>query len=140
MKWTSSNKKVATVTADGIVTGKQKGTATITAEAKDGSGVKGRYKITVMSHAVKKIVLKGRTKNLIIGKAVKVNTLVSASGKGANKKLAWSVSNKKYAAVNTKGLVTAKKAGVGKTVVITAKATDGSQKKASIRFRIKPSK
>lgn len=137
LKWTSSDKKVAVVTADGIVTGKKKGTATITAEATDGSGIKGRYKITVLPHAVKKITLNCRTKSLAVGKKVKVAASVSATGKIANKKLVWSTSNKKYATVNANGKATAKKAGRGKTVLITAKATDGSGKKASIKIRIK---
>lgn len=137
LKWTSSDKKVAAVTADGIVTGKKKGTATITAEATDGSGIKGRYKITVLPHAVKKITLNCRTKSLAVGKKVKVAASVSATGKIANKKLVWRTSNKKYATVNANGKVTAKKAGRGKTVLITAKATDGSGKKASIKIRIK---
>ena len=33
MKWTSSNKKIATVTSKGVVKGLKKGTATITAKA-----------------------------------------------------------------------------------------------------------
>ena len=51
--------------------------------------------------------------------------------------MAWSVSNKKYATVNAKGVVSTKKAGKGKTVTVTAKATDGSGKKASIKLKIK---
>ena len=137
LKWTSSDKKVAAVTADGTVTGKKKGTATITATATDGSGIKGRYKITVMPHAVKKIVLNSKTKSIAVGKKAKISVTVSATGKMANKKLVWSTSNKKYATVNANGRVTAKKAGKGKTVLITARATDGSGKKASIKIRIK---
>lgn len=137
LKWTSSDKKVAAVTANGIVTGKKKGTATITAAATDGSGIKGRYKITVMPHAVKKIALNSKTKSIAVREKIKVSATVSATGKMANKKLTWSTSNKKYAMVNVNGKVTAKKAGKGKTVLITAKATDGSGKKASIRIRIK---
>lgn len=137
LKWTSSDKKVAAVTADGIVTGKKKGTATITATATDGSGIKGRYKITVMPHAVKKIVLNSKTKSIAVGQKAKISVNVSATGKMANKKLVWSTSNKKYATVNANGKVTAKKAGKGKTVLITARATDGSGKKASIKIRIK---
>ena len=41
LKWTTSNKAVATVTSRGVVKGIKKGTATITATATDGSKKKG---------------------------------------------------------------------------------------------------
>ena len=47
VKWTSSNKNVATVSAKGKVTGKKAGTATITVKAKDGSGKKATCTVTV---------------------------------------------------------------------------------------------
>ena len=40
VKWSSSNKKIATVNAKGKVTGKKAGTVTITVKATDGSGKK----------------------------------------------------------------------------------------------------
>lgn len=46
--YTSSNKKIATVSSSGKVTAKSIGTATITAKAKDGSKKKGSYKIRVI--------------------------------------------------------------------------------------------
>lgn len=67
--------------------------------------------------------------------------------KASIKKITWSSSNKKYVSVNFKGKLTIKKAGIGKTVSITAKARDGSRvqkvlkvkviKKAGKRFLIK---
>lgn len=47
VSWSSSNKKIATVDSKGRVTAKKKGTVTITAKAKDGSGKKGSIKIKV---------------------------------------------------------------------------------------------
>ncbi len=123
--WTSSNEKVAAVSS-GVVTGKGSGKATITATAADGSGVKGTYAVTVVSHAVKKISLKSGTTGLAAGKKLTVANTITTTGKTANKTLAWSSSNKKYATVDSKGKVTAKAAGAGKKVTITAKATDGS--------------
>lgn len=133
--WSSSNKKAATVDSKGVVTAKGAGTVTITATAKDGSGVKGSYKITV-TDAVTKITLSSGTKGIAVGKKVTVKPTVKVTGKTANKKLSWSSSNKKYAAVNSKGVVTAKKAGAGKTVTVTAKATDGSGKSGKVKIKI----
>ena len=47
VKWTSSDDTVATVDARGVVTARKYGSATITAEATDGSGAKGAYGLTV---------------------------------------------------------------------------------------------
>ncbi len=47
IQWTSSRKKVATVSSKGVVKGKKEGTATITAKAADGSGKKATCKVTV---------------------------------------------------------------------------------------------
>lgn len=47
LKWTTSNKKVATVTQKGVVKAKKAGKATITATATDGSKKKAKCKITV---------------------------------------------------------------------------------------------
>ena len=52
LTWTSSDKKVATVDEEGIVKAVNEGTATITAEATDGSKVKGTIKIKVLGKKV----------------------------------------------------------------------------------------
>lgn len=137
--WTTSNKKYATVTANGKVTVKKAGagkTVTITATAKDGSGVKATYKIKIMKNAVKSIKLKA-AKTVKAGKKVAVKATVKTTGKKANKTLKWTSSNTKYATVTSKGKVTTKKAGKGKKVKITAKATDGSNKKKTVTIKIK---
>ena len=134
--WESSDRDVAAVDSKGLVTAKAKGKATIRARAKDGSQARGSYRITVVDGAVKKIALKSGIKKLAAGKKATVRAAISVIGKDANKTLAWSSSNSKYASVNAKGIVTAKRAGAGKTVTIVAKATDGSGKKASIKVKI----
>ena len=52
LTWSSSDRKVATVDQEGIVKAVNEGTATITAEATDGSKVKGTLKIKVLGKKV----------------------------------------------------------------------------------------
>lgn len=135
--WSVSNKKYASVSSKGVVKAKAAGagkTVTITAKAKDGSGKKAIYKISIKG-AVKKISLKA-AKKVKAGKKVAVKATVKV-GKGGSKALKWSSSNKDFATVSSKGVVTTKKAGKGKTVTITAVAKDGSGKKSSVKIKIK---
>jgi len=138
--WTSSNKKYATVSSSGVVTTNKAGagkTVTITATAKDGSGAKATYKIKIMKHKVKSVKLKASKKTVKAGKTVKIKSTVKTTGKKVNKTLKWTSSNTEYATVTSKGVVKTKKAGKGKTVTITAMSTDGTNKKAKIKIKIK---
>ena len=139
LKWTSSNKKIATVTQTGLVKVKKKTggrNVKIIAASTDGSKVKAIWKIKSMKGVVKKITVKGAKKTLKAGKTMKIKATVKAT-KGANKKLRWTSSNKKYATVTSAGKVKALKAGKGKTVKITVSATDGSNKKKVCKITIK---
>ncbi len=136
--WKSGNTKIATVDSKGVVRIKARTggkSVTITATAADGSGRKAVFKIRSMKGAVKKITISGK-KSVKAGKKLQLKAKVSAAKK-ANKKLKWTCSNTKYAKVNSKGKVTALKAGKGRKVKITAAATDGSGKKKTITVTIK---
>lgn len=138
LKWTTSNSKVATVDKNGVVTINKKAggkTVKITAEATDGSGKKATFTIKVMKGVVKKVKISGK-KNVKAGKTLKLKAKVTAS-KGANKKLIWTSSNTNYATVSASGKVKAAKTAKKKSVKITAMATDGSGKKATITIKIK---
>ena len=136
--WKSSNTKVATVTQGGVVTLKKKTggkKVTITATATDGSKKYASWKLTSMKGIVKKIKITG-SKPVKAGKKLKLKAKVTATKK-ANKKLLWTSGNTKYATVNAKGIVTTKKSAKGKTVKITAMATDGSGKKKTVKIKMK---
>lgn len=85
---------------------------------------------------IKKIKIQASKTALKAGKKRKLKVFISPSN-ATNKKVKWSSSKKKWATVNSKGIVTAKKKGRGHTVKITAAARDGSRKKAVFRIRIK---
>lgn len=136
--WSSSNPKLAAVDQNGAVSLKKKAggkKVVITAVATDGSGIRASCTIKVMKGSVKKITISGK-RPVKAGKSLKLTAKVKAS-KGANRKLEWSSSNKAFAEVTPSGVVKTKKAGKGKKVRITASATDGSNKKASVTIRIK---
>lgn len=136
--WTSSNKKVATVNAKGLVTFKKNAggkKVTITATAKDGSKKFAKITLTCMKGSVKSIKLSGKT-TVKSGKTTKLKAKVSTKNGKANKTVVWSSSNTKLATVDKNGKVKTVKGKKG-TVKITAKATDGSGKKATIKIKIK---
>lgn len=140
VRWSSSNSKYATVSKRGVVCCKTKGigkSVTITAKSADGTKELASVTFKIMKNAVTTVQIKKAPKTMGIGESVKLKAIVTATGKSANTTLKWTSSNTKYATVNKNGKVIAKKAGKGKYVVITAASTDGSNKKASVRIKIK---
>ena len=100
-KWTSANKKVATVTKSGVVTGQKAGTTTVTCTVKQGTqSTKLTAKITVLK------VKNGGTKAVTAGETA---TLKVTQYKGA--KYTWRSTDTSIVTVNSKGVVTGQKAG-----------------------------
>lgn len=140
LKWTSSMPSCASVDQNGVVTAKKAGIGSkviISATALNGYGMSASYEITIMKDAVKSVKLKAASKTVKAGKKVKIKATVKTTGSDAYKALKWTSSNKKYATVNSKGVVKTKKDGKGKTVKITATSLDGTNKKATIKIKIK---
>lgn len=141
VSWKVNNPKYAKIDQKGRITLKKAGigkTVIVTASAMDGSKAAAVYRIKIMKRAVKSIKISAPKKTVAAGKTLKLKAKIKTTGKGkVNKALKWSSSNTKYAAVDKKGRVKTKKAGKKKTVTITAMSTDGSNKKAKIKLRIK---
>ena len=134
VKWDTSDKNVATVSDNGLVTAKSAGTATITCTAQDGSSVKATCKITVKNPVVKvtKVTLNKTTATLAPKETLTLKATVTPTN-ATNKAVTWKSSNTKIATVSSSGKVTAKAAG---TVTITCRAKDGSGKKATCKITV----
>ena len=132
--WRTSDKNVAMVSENGLVTAKSAGTATITCTAKDGSNVKATCKITVKNPVVKvtKVTLNKTTATLAPKETLTLKATVTPTN-ATNKAVTWKSSNTKIATVSSSGKVTAKAAG---TVTITCTAKDGSGKKATCKITV----
>ncbi|MDO5539452.1 MAG: Ig-like domain-containing protein [Eubacteriales bacterium] len=129
VKWSSNKKAVASVNQAGKVTAKKKGTAVITAKV---GNVKYKCKVTVKQR-VKSVTLS--KKSLVMTKGSKVTLTALAKPVTAdNRKIKWSSSNKSVVTVTAKGVVKAVGSG---TATVTAKAADGSGKKASCKITVK---
>lgn len=121
--WHSSDKTVATISDDGIITGLKKGTATITATASGGFRRKATRKVIVTYYA-KEIVISG---DAVVASGKQTTLKAEILPKEVvNKKVAWSSSNPDIAKVSSSGMVSAGKTSIIQTVIIKASATDGS--------------
>lgn len=118
--WTSSNKKVATVSSKGVVKAVANGTAVIT--CKTSNGLTATCKITVKVIPVTGIAIK-ESGGLIMnpGYTYTLTDIVYPST-ATNKKVTWSSTNTNVATVNSKGTVTAKGKG---TCEVRVKTADG---------------
>lgn len=114
--WKSSNKKVATVTTEGVVTAKKPGTAKITVTTEEGDK-RATCRVTVAARA-KKIKLNRPKLSLARGKS---STLKATTNPiGAKYGLTWISNNKKVARVSAKGIVKGVKKGKATIKVKTA--------------------
>ncbi len=107
--WSSSNKKVVTVSSAGKITAKKTGTAAVSAKV---NGTTLKCKVTVTNPTIS-----AKNLNLVKGKTAALTV------SGTKSSVTWATSNKNIAAVNSKGKVTAKAAGIA---TITAKVDGAS--------------
>ena len=119
----SSNKKIATVSSKGVVTGKKAGKVNITVTSKKNKKVKKVVKITVKNLKPSSVKVSAVKATVVVGKTNTLKAAVKPAGVYCPVK--WTSSNKAVATVSSNGKVTAKKTG---TATITVKATQKNSK------------
>lgn len=130
--WSSSNKKIATVSSKGKVKAKKTGNVTITATSKGNKKVVAKCKIRVYK-ATKKLKLNSKKSyTLAVGDTQKLSAKVTNPKKGAAP-VTWSSGNKGIAKVSKNGKVTAVSQG---ETTITAKS---GKKKVKVKITVKAS-
>ena len=146
VSYKSSSSKVAKVDKKGNITALKKGMTkiTITLKAKNGKKqstwvkvkVNGTDTSKIQSYAVTNEEKNASKKTLKLEKGKTTALKVAIQPASARKSVSYKTSNKKIATVDKNGKVKAVKGKKG-TVTITARATDGSGKKATIKIRVK---
>ncbi len=133
--WKSSNAKVASIDASGKITCLRAGTVTITATAKDGSGEKASFKLTVVKR-MKDLTLEGGI--IAGGKSLTLKPVITPADT-TNKKLSWSVSeNEAGIKISSSGKLTTKAVKEAVKVTVTVTALDGSGKTAKCDVTVYP--
>ncbi len=132
--WSTSDLAVATVSADGVVTGVAAGEAVITATSTATASVVGTATVTVTAPPATQVVVDGPG-SVVIGNSVALSATITPST--AAQSVTWSSSNTAVATVSSAGIVTGVSAG---QVVITATsvATPGVTGTVTIEVTVPP--
>lgn len=144
LEWSSENPEVATVDANGVVTGKKLGKTVITARTKDGTDITVSTILTVLPLKVETMTFAEPSVSIVRTKD-KTIKLTLNSEEVDNKCMVWTSSDESVATVvqnmnavyPIEAIVVAHKVG---DAIITATATDGSGISASTTIHVTPLK
>ncbi|MDO4493041.1 MAG: Ig-like domain-containing protein [Clostridia bacterium] len=131
--WTSDDPSVLRIDGQGLIHAAGTGTATVTATAADGSGASASCTVTVVQF-VTGVKLAAADPVLMAGESTYVNATVLPKD-ASNPEVAFYSSDEHIASVDADGNVHTYAEG---TVKITAEATDGSGKSASVTLTVEP--
>ena len=133
-QWSSSNRKVATVSSAGVIKGIKAGNANITITLNSGLTVIAKVKVLKKTEQteekkqektakkVKTKKIKGLKKTLKIKKGKKIKLKPKLKPANSTDVIRYKSSNKKIVTVSKKGVIKAKKAGTAKITVKAGKA------------------
>ncbi|HKW12192.1 MAG TPA: Ig-like domain-containing protein [Gemmatimonadaceae bacterium] len=131
--WSSSNTAVATVNANGVVTGAGAGSANIIATSE---GVTGQASVSVTVVPVASVTVSLASSSLTTGKTTQATAVTKDAGGNvlSGRAVTWSSSNTAVATVNASGVVTAVAAGSA-NVIATSEGVTGQ---ASLSVTVVP--
>ncbi len=116
--WTSSNTNIATVDANGVVTGKANGQATITATT--GNGKKATCNVIVQTSPTGITLNKTKTTLDLSGeKEEQLTATITPSTANINNKIKWTSSNEEIATIDETGKITAISNGEAEITITT---------------------
>lgn len=119
--WSSSDNNIATVSSDGIVTGVNPGSVTITARSNNGKESVIKISVLDSGDEISSIRINTNGTSLKIGDSLTlVATILPSYAK--NKSVTWTSSDSSVVSVNSSGVITANKLG---TAIITATSSNG---------------
>lgn len=124
-KWSVSNKKIATVSKSGKITGKKSGTTYVTVTMRSGAKAVCKVKVQKSSVKLKKITLNCSKLTLRLKGVKSYQILVEKNPITAGDKISYKNGNKKIAQVSSKGKIVARRPG---TTYITVKCGKISKK------------
>ena len=113
--WTSSNRKIVSVSKKGVIKGLRKGKATVTAVL--ASGKKLSLTVTVQAKTVKTKSITGLKGKLTLKRKGKLALKPVLSPITSQEKVSYMSSNSKIVAVNKRGVITGKKKGSARITV-----------------------
>ena len=130
--WSSCDNRIATV-SNGTVKGVAEGKTTVICSAilSDGTEITAECKVQI-NIPVQSVSAEVKSISLRVGERVKVKFII-APDNASVQKLSLSSSDDTVATITRSGNITGKKPG---TAIITAMATDGSEKKATISVKV----
>lgn len=121
LTWKSSNTEIVTVDENGVITGVNLGTATITVTSSNGKKATCTVEVVANTIPVESIELTPSIATINVGDTTQLTATINPSN-ATDRELVWTSSNSSVVTVDSNGVITGKSAG---TATITAKTKNG---------------
>ena len=134
--WSSSNPEIVSVSANGAIEAKAAGSAAVTAEAADGSGIKASVTITVQPAVVpvEKITITGAPESMKVGDKAALSAAIQPED-ATNQEVVWESSHPEIISIDKDGNIEAKAEG---NAEIRATAADDPAVSDLVQIRVQP--